>query len=89
MPATLTRSLLAVLVPGLVAVAPWLLTLLQHTRATLGLDQYPVVAYALLFACVTVVGTIFEGIATWVEIRWDKERESEFAVQENCYVCCR
>lgn len=38
-PTTVTRSILTVLVPGLVAVTPWLLALVQHTQATFGFDK--------------------------------------------------
>ena len=40
MPMTLTRSLLTVLIPGLVFIAPWLLMLVQHTEATLGFSEF-------------------------------------------------
>ena len=86
MPTTLTRSLLVVLIPGVIAIAPWILVLLQYTSATFGLDRYRGVAYALLFACAAVTGSMFEGLASFVEVRWDKERESTFAVHENWYV---
>lgn len=35
MPMTLTRSLLTILIPGVVATAPWLLLLLSETSAAL------------------------------------------------------
>jgi hypothetical protein len=85
MPMTLTRSLLTILIPGLVAIAPWLLILVQHTPATLGFDKYVVLANALVFASAATVGSIFESIGTGAEVEWDKELEAEFAVEENWY----
>lgn len=81
MPTTLTRSLLTVLVPGLVAVAPWLVWLVQHTSATFGAEESAVLANALIFALVVVVGASFEGLGTFLEARWDVERETEYQVQ--------
>ena len=83
MPTTLTRSLLVVLVPGVVAVAPWILALVLYTEATLGLDKYPTIGNALLFACVAVVGSVLEGLGTLIEVHWDKNRESQYQVAEN------
>jgi hypothetical protein len=83
MPTTLNRSLLVTLIPGVIAISPWVLVLLQHTDVTLGLDKYPAIGYVLLFAAATVAGSFFEGITSFVESRWDHERECEFALYEN------
>jgi hypothetical protein len=84
-PTTLSRSLLVALIPGLIAVAPWLLALVQYTDATLGLDDHPVLGHALLFACVAVVGSIFEDLGTYVEHHWDQKREVAYAIRENWF----
>lgn len=83
MPTTLTRSLMTVLVPGLVAVAPWLVWFVQHTSATFGADESAVLANALIFALVVVAGSICEGLGTYLECRWDKSLESEYQVEEH------
>lgn len=83
MPTTLNRSLLVVLIPGVIAISPWILVLLQCTPVPFGLDKYPAIAYVLLFAAATVVGSLFEGMTSFAEARWDKERECEFAIREN------
>jgi hypothetical protein len=57
----------------------------QYTEATLGFDQNRVIANALLFAVVAVVGSLFEGLGSLIEVRWDKERESKHDVKENWY----
>jgi hypothetical protein len=82
-PLTLTRSLLTILIPGLVAVAPWLLVLAMYTPATFGLNSYPVLGQALIFAVVAVIGTVCEGLGTILECRWDRKLESELSVDEN------
>ena len=83
MPMTLTRSLLTILIPGLIAISPWVLALLQNTSATLGLDKYPTVANALIFAAAAVAGSLFEGAGTNFEVSWDKEREEQYRVTAN------
>lgn len=85
MPTTLSRSLLTVLIPGLVASAPWLLALVQHTSATLGFSEYPTLGHVLIFATAAVTGAIFEGLGSVLEDRWDKEREDEYSVSDNWY----
>lgn len=83
MPTTLNRSLLVTLILGVVAISPWVLALLQYTTVTFGLDKYPVIGYVLLFAAATVAGSICEGIASFVEAQWDRDRECKYAVHEN------
>jgi hypothetical protein len=85
MPLNLTRSLLTILIPGLVAIAPWLLLLLQRTDATLGLKDYPTIAHALIFSCIVVVGSILEGMGTFVESRWDQKRNGELDIYGDWY----
>lgn len=86
MPLTLTRSLLTVLIPGLIAIAPWLLMLVQHTDATLGFGEYTTLANALVFASAAVAGSFFEAQGSKLEVTWDTEREDEFNVTENWLV---
>ena len=83
MPTTLSRSLLTIIIPGLVAVAPWLVFLVQHTTATLGADENAVLSNALIFALVVVVGSTCEGLGTYLEYRWDDQLESKHQVQEH------
>ena len=83
MPTTLTRSLLTVLIPGLVAVAPWLVWLVQYTSATFGANENAVLANALIFALVVVAGSTCEGLGTYLEHRWDRQLEATHQVQEH------
>ncbi len=85
MPMTLTRSLLTVLIPGLVAIVPWLLMLVLHTDATLGFSQYNTLANAIVFASAAVTGMAIEGLGTFIEVKWDNEQENNYQVKENWY----
>ena len=86
MPLTLTRSLLTVLIPGLISISPWILLLVQHTDATLGFQDYPTLANSLVFASAAVAGLFFEAQGTRFEVKWDRELQDVYAVQENWYV---
>ena len=81
-PTSLTRSTVTVAVPGIVALSPWVLALVQHTDATLGLKEHPTLGHAFFFAAVVVVGTICEGIGTYIESKWDTERDETLEVQK-------
>ena len=85
LPASITRSTVTVLVPGVVALAPWLLALVQHTDATLGFNDYPTLAHAVFISAVIVAGTICEGFGTFLESTWDRKREEELEVREHWY----
>jgi hypothetical protein len=76
---------LTVLIPGIVATAPWLLFLVQHTPATLGFDKNATIANALLFAAVAVVGAVCEGLGSHLESKWDERLESKYSVLEHWY----
>lgn len=85
MPTTLSRSILTVLIPGLIAICPWLLAIVQNTPATLGFGTFNTLANALVFCAAAVAGSICERIGTSLEFRWDHERDGEYAVFENWY----
>jgi hypothetical protein len=86
MPLTLTRSLIVVLVPGIVSIAPWAFWFAMNApRTTSVYDTHQVAGNALLFAVVVIVGSVMEGIGSRLEVKWDRKREPEFKVQENWY----
>lgn len=86
MPIDLTRSLMTILLPGLVAVAPWLLWLAdQFTEIQIAYAEYQVPSQALLFAVVAVAGAILEGLATCYETWLDKRRERQYEVSRNWF----
>jgi len=85
----LTRSLLVVFVPGVVGVAPWVLFLLHAIPEVASLyGSYPVFFQAVVFSLVIVAGTIFEGLASRQEVKWDKRREREYPVAANWCLTC-
>jgi hypothetical protein len=86
MPLTLTRSLLVVLIPGVVAFAPWLLwAVREFTNVGDLYRDFPEAVTVAVFAAVVVFGTIVEGFNSWIETRWDSEREKDYDVRENWY----
>lgn len=86
MPLDLTRSLLVVLIPGAVALAPWLLCFVSGSPTALTyIEKYQNYALGVAFAITVIVGLTFETIGTWIEVRWDDEREARFNVAENWY----
>lgn len=50
-----------------------------------GAAQYNALANAFVFAVAAVAGLVCETIASWIEVGWDKERETEFEIMENWY----
>jgi hypothetical protein len=84
MPGDLTRSLLVILLPGAVAVAPWLAWLLVKTDAGLKAEYQPI-AQAFAFGCAVIAGLICETLGTWQEAAWDKKRETSLHVSQNWF----
>jgi hypothetical protein len=74
-----------VLVPGIVALSPWVLALVQHTDATFGFKGYPTLAHSLFFASVIVAGVVCDGLGSFIEAKWDDMRNNDFEVEENWY----
>jgi len=85
LPATLDRAVLTVLIPGLVAVAPGLLVLVLWTDANLGFEKYTTIAHTMLFALIAVVGSVFQSVGSFLEVRWDQEREASHCVDLNWF----
>ena len=84
LPLTPTRFLVAVLIPGIIAVTPWLILLAEQWPVARDFyERYPVLGNALLLSIVTIVGSVIEGVGSYVESAWDAAREKEFAVVEN------
>ena len=75
MPLTLTRSLLTVILPGIVATAPWLLLMgmlsLELQKWYLQ-NAFPV--HVAAFAIAVMLGGLFEGIGTYIECKWDTKK---------------
>jgi hypothetical protein len=86
LPFTLTRSILVVILPGLVASAPWVLLAAKEWPELSQLyREFPTPANAVLLALIVVLGTTFEGLGSFLEDRWDDELEDECQVDRNWY----
>ena len=86
MPLNLTRSLLVVLIPGGIALFPWVIWLIgSDGRIAKFYGDYPQLSWGVLFAAVVVVGSLFEGFSSYLEDRWDRQREKEWDVSKNWY----
>jgi hypothetical protein len=76
MPLTLTRSLIVVLIPGLTALAPWLLWLVaDHENSKDYYKEYPELVWGALFAMSAVVGSLLEGVNSRIEVYWDSRKQ--------------
>jgi hypothetical protein len=86
MPLNLTRSLLVVLIPGGIALFPWVLWLLNSDQQIANFYKtYPQLSWAVLFAAASVAGSLFEGINSYIEDYWDRKREKQWEVAKNWY----
>jgi hypothetical protein len=76
MPLTLTRSLLVILIPGLIALAPWLLWLIADFKNP---ERYykdaPELVWVALFVSAAVVGSFLESLNSWIEVYWDDRKK--------------
>lgn len=82
-PSDLTRSFLTILVPGVVALSPWVLLLIWNTSAGASLKDYPALANIFFFAAVSVVGSVCNGFGTLVEsFILDECRNQKYEVDE-------
>ncbi len=87
MPITLTRGMLAILIPGGVALSTWILLLfiyLDSNYESLYSDFTTPINMALL-GLIIILGSFIEGIGSYFEVYWDEKLESEFQVSENWY----
>jgi energy-converting hydrogenase Eha subunit A len=74
-PLTLTRSLLTIILPGIVAIAPWLLLLgMSSPGLQEWYSRHPFPTHVAAFAIAVTIGALFEGIGTYLECRWDSEK---------------
>jgi hypothetical protein len=68
LPTTPTRYLLGVLVPGALAVTPWLALARPYLESTLN-DSLQAI---LLFAIVSTVGGVLDALSARIEVFWDE-----------------
>jgi hypothetical protein len=86
MPVTLTRSLLVVIIPGLIAIAPWALWLALKIEDLVALYKtYATLINASVLGLAIILGSVLEGLLSHVELRWDREREKKYQVRRNWF----
>lgn len=86
MPLTLTRSLLVILIPGLIAVVPWLLWVVNNFGPPQQFyKDFPQVVWGTLFILATVIGTALDMVSTSLEVEWDEKREKKYQVADNWF----
>jgi hypothetical protein len=72
MPLTLTRSFFAIILPGVIVAAPWILYGLQEVAGLADLYKtYAAPANICAFALVVLVGAMIEAVGTYIEKLWD------------------
>jgi hypothetical protein len=75
MPFTLTRSLLVILIPGAIAILPWFTFILMRLDVELvSIKEFKAELGILLFLCAVIIGGIFEGLNSFVEVCLDNCR---------------
>lgn len=86
MPTTLTRSLLVVVLPGLLALLPWALWFASRMGGFDDIyEKFPTLVHGVLVALGVLIGSIGESEMTKHEYRWDEELEDKYQVQDNWY----
>lgn len=79
MPFTLTRSLLVILIPGAIATSPWIAFVLIKSSIDWNvLKDLKTELGALCFLTSVIVGGIFEGLNSWIEVGLDNYRTRTF-----------
>ncbi|TVV43112.1 hypothetical protein [Thalassolituus sp. C2-1] len=81
---TLTRSLLVILLPGAMALSPWIvLLLITHPDYIPIYKEYKYELLGIGAGLSVLFGMIFEGISSYVEVRWDDTIGCTYKVEEN------
>lgn len=72
MPLNLTRSLLTVILPGMVAIGPWLLlAMIWFPKLADAYEEFSVPFHIAAFGLAVVAGSAFEELGSYLEKRWD------------------
>jgi len=85
-PFTLTRSLMTILVPGGVAISPWVVLIFVHVPGMIEFyKEFQAVTTIALAGLTIVCGTFIEVVASIVEEKFDKDADPKLEVTENWY----
>jgi hypothetical protein len=72
MPLNLTRSLLTIILPGMVALGPWmLLAVMYFPKLNVWYKEFAVPIHVAAFGVSVIFGLAFEEIGNYLEKRWD------------------
>jgi len=83
---TITRSILVVFLPGIVAIMPFILMLLVQYPVLANLyKEYFYVFNVVLAGSAVIVGSIIEGSVSHIEAKWDTRLNDSLSVEENWY----
>lgn len=86
MPFTLTRSILVVIIPGLIALAPWALWVASKIPQFGGLySTYATLVNASLIGVGIIIGSFIEGAMSHLEVKWDTKCEEQYKVRDNWF----
>jgi hypothetical protein len=88
MPLTLTRTIVGILIPGIIALSPWAIwAMVSFPKLADNYDKLTTLVSAVLTGAVIIVGATIEGVATRVEAYWDKQRAAgrEYQVFDDWY----
>lgn len=78
MPLDLTRSFLTIILPGVVAIAPWMLLIVAANPAAGELyENWEIPFQVVAFAFAVAVGAVIECFGSWFECKWDKAIANE------------
>lgn len=86
MPLTLSRSFLVNVLPGFVAIAPWIILVAVHFPqfATL-YEKFSTVVNGALVGAAILVGAVLETAMGYLENRWDEKVPTEAGLEEDWY----
>lgn len=86
MPYTLSRSIMVIIIPGIVALAPWALWVVSKIpNFSSHYSSYATLINSALIGLAIILGSILEGALTHLEVKWDKQCEKEYNVKENWF----
>ena len=79
MPITLTRSILVILLPGALTAAPFMFYVLYSNPEYLAwYKEHENEAYFFVFSFAVIIGSIYEGISSLVEVKLDNRLRTSF-----------
>jgi len=86
MPLTLSRSFLVNVLPGFVAIAPWVILVAVHfPQFAVLYEKFSTVVNGALVGAAILVGAVLETAMGYVENKWDDKAPQELGLEEDWY----